>query len=248
VDVQGFWVAAILAAMFVGMGKGGVPVIAALAVPTLALFISPVAAAGLLLPVYVVSDLFGLWAYRENFDLRVLRIMLVAMPLGIGLGWATAHIVSDALVTIVVGSIGIVFAANMLLRRAIDGPQLQARLWPGLIWGGIAGFTSFVCHAGGPPYQVYTLPLRMPKATFAGTATIAFAYANAVKLIPYYALGQLSPGNLRIAAVLIVPSVVAVFMGYWLVRILPERVYARALVWALLILSIKLIWDGFHRV
>ena len=46
----------------VGSSKGGLPVIGMLAVPVFALTVSPVVAAGILLPVYVVSDMFGLWA------------------------------------------------------------------------------------------------------------------------------------------------------------------------------------------
>ena len=46
-----FWLAAVLAAALVGMAKGGLPVVGMLSVPVLALVISPVAAAGLLLPV-----------------------------------------------------------------------------------------------------------------------------------------------------------------------------------------------------
>ena len=75
-----FWWAAVVASVFVGMGKGGLPVIATLAVPTLALVISPVTAAGLLLPVYVVSDVFGLMAYRRSFDRRVLTNMSDRLP------------------------------------------------------------------------------------------------------------------------------------------------------------------------
>ncbi len=85
---------------------------------------------------------------------------------------------------------------------------------PGLFWGTITGFTSFVSHSGGPPYQVYTLPLGMPKAMFAGTSTIAFAYVNAIKLIPYWALGQINLGSLGIAVWLAVPASLAVFGGY----------------------------------
>jgi len=55
-----FWVAAVVAASLVGMGKGGVPIVGMLAVPVMALVMNPVAAAGMLLPVYVVSDMFGL--------------------------------------------------------------------------------------------------------------------------------------------------------------------------------------------
>ena len=69
-----FWSLATLAAVFVGLGKGGLPVVAALAVPSLALIMSPIAAAGLLLPVYIVSDVFALAAYRRDFNKQVLKI------------------------------------------------------------------------------------------------------------------------------------------------------------------------------
>jgi uncharacterized protein len=113
-----------------------------------------------------------------------------------------------------------------------------------MLWGGLAGFTSFVSHAGGPPYQVYVLPLRLEKAVFAGTATIAFAYVNMIKLIPYYALGQLSVSNLKAAAILAVPASFAVFAGVRLVKVIPEQLFFKLVTWALLAISIKLIWDG----
>jgi hypothetical protein len=86
----GFWVAAVVAASLVGMSKGGVPVVGMLGVPVMALVMNPVLAAGLLLPVYVVSDMFGLYAYRHAFDRRVLAIMLPGAMVGITVGWATA--------------------------------------------------------------------------------------------------------------------------------------------------------------
>jgi uncharacterized protein len=88
-----FWVAAVIAASVVGMGKGGLPLVGMLAVPIMALVMSPVMAAGLLLPVYVVSDMFGLYAYRQAFDRRVLAIVLSGALVGIGIGWATASLV-----------------------------------------------------------------------------------------------------------------------------------------------------------
>ena len=110
----------------------------------------------------------------------------------------------------------------------------------------VTGFTSFVSHAGAPPYQVYTLPLGMAKAVFAGTSTIAFAVINAVKLIPYYALGQLGLENLEMAAVLSVPAVIAVFAGVWAVKVMPEKLFFRLVTWALMLISLKLVWDGLH--
>ncbi len=109
----------------------------------------------------------------------------------------------------------------------------------------MSGFTSFVSHAGGPPYQVYVLPLGLEKTVFAGTTTILFAYVNAIKLVPYWALGQLSAENLRVAAVLTLPAVLAVFVGVRLVRILPTALFFRLVAWALLLVSLKLLWDAW---
>ena len=127
-----FWVVATLAAIFVGLGKGGVPGISAMAVPTLALVISPIAAAGLLLPVFIGSDVFGVIAYRKKFDRSVLKIMFVAMPIGVALGWATVDYVSEAVVTILIGLIGAVFALSSLIKPDLGGPAQPAKTGPGM--------------------------------------------------------------------------------------------------------------------
>lgn len=240
----GFWTAAVIASVCVGMGKGGLPVVAMLSVPVLSLYISPVAAAGLLLPIYVVSDMFGLWAYRRDFDGRVIIIVCAGATVGVALGWATASVVPERAVTALVGAIGAVFAVMYLLRRKGTAERRRAKVGPGLFWGGLAGFTSFVSHGGGPPYQVYTLPLGMPKAVFAGTTTITFAYVNAIKLLPYWALGQLGSANLHVAAWLAVPSALAVFLGVRLVRVLPEALFFKLVTWALLAVSLRLLWQA----
>ncbi|HMO08828.1 MAG TPA: sulfite exporter TauE/SafE family protein [Paracoccaceae bacterium] len=238
-----FWTLAVTSAVLVGMGKGGLPIVGMLGVPVLSLAISPVTAAGLLLPIYVLSDLFGIWAYRRAFDARVLSIVAAGMTLGVGFGWATASVVSERAVTGIVGAIGLVFALSLILRRG-EVPPRPARVAPGLFWGALTGFTSFVSHSGAPPYQVYTLPLGMTKAVFAGTSTLAFAYVNAIKLVPYWALGQLSPANLSVAVWLAVPAALAVFAGVRMVRWLPEATFFRIVTWALLAISLRLMWQA----
>jgi uncharacterized membrane protein YfcA len=237
-----FWTVAPIAAALVGLSKGGLPVVAMLSVPLLTLVMPPVAAAGLLLPVYVVSDMFGLYAYRHAFDRRVLAIMAPAATVGIALGWATAALVPESMVTGLIGLIGTIFAARLLLRRGTPRPARRAEVAPGAFWGILTGFTSFVSHAGAPPYQVYVLPLRLEKAVFAGTSTVLFTYVNAVKLIPYWALGTLTPADLRVAAILVIPASIAVFAGVWLVKILPEKLFFRLVTWALLAVSLRLLW------
>ena len=247
-DGTTFWLLAVTAAFFVGMSKGGLPMAGAVAVPILALSISPVTAAGLLLPVYVISDMFGLWAYRKEFNRRVLVIVGAGAVVGIGLGWVVAALATgadeDRWVTLLVGLIGLAFVVNRLIQHRKVTEAQPARVLPGLFWGSITGFTSFVSHSGGPPYQVYTLPLKMTRTVFAGTTTVAFAFINAVKLIPYYFLGQLSLQNLEIAAVLAIPAAAAVYFGVWLVKVMNEKVYFSLIYGMLFLLSLKLIWDG----
>ena len=249
-DGFAFWALAALASVLVGMGKGGLPVVGMLSVPVLALVpgISGVTAAGLLLPLYVVSDMFGLYAYRHAFDRRVLAIIIPAGTLGVALGYFTAAVVSEAWVTVLIGVIGVIFALNLLIRRQVIVQPKRAEVVPGVLWGVVTGFTSFVSHSGGPPYQVYTMPLGLTKAVFAGTSTIAFAYINAIKLIPYYMLGQINLASLEKVLVLMPIAAMSVFAGVRLVKWLPERLFFQLVTWALLLVSVKLMWDGYRGV
>ena len=183
-----FLLAAIPAAILVGLSKGGLPVVGMLGVPLLSLVISPVESAALLLPIYVITDMFGLYAYRHKFDRKNLMILIPAGIFGIFIGWATSSIVPEAAVTLLVGLIGIVFCLNNFFRRNHEMQAKPPKLGAGLFWGMVSGFTSFVSHSGAPPYQVFVLPQRLEKMVYAGTTTIMFAAINAVKLIPYWAL------------------------------------------------------------
>ena len=234
------WSLALISAVMVGLSKGGIPMAASISVPMLSVVMNPIEAAGLLLPVYIIADMFGLWAYRKHFDKRVLAIMIPATTLGIAIGWATAEIITERYVTLMVGVIGVVFALNALLRRRL-GERRTAKVVPGVFWGTIAGFTSFVSHSGAPPFQAYTLPLNLPKRVFAGTATVLFSYVNLAKLGPFIALGEVNLHSFGTAVLLAIPASASVFVGVWLVKRLPTEIFFKIVIWALLLISLKLI-------
>lgn len=214
-----------VAAFLVGLSKGGLALVGALGVPVLALVMSPVQAAAILLPVYVLSDMAGLWVYRRNFSRENLRILAPAAAAGIAIGWATASHVSDRGVALLVGLVGLSFCLNAWRSRHQVPEARPPELKRGIFWGTIMGFASFVSHFGGPAYQVYVLPQRLPKMVYAGTTTILFALINVLKLIPYWALGQLSAANLRSAGYLVVPALAGTLLGVRLVRVLPQSSY-----------------------
>lgn len=240
------WSLAVVAAFAVGLSKGGLAMVGIMSVPLMSLVMSPVQAAGLLLPIYVISDMGGLMAFRRNLDRRVLMLALPGAMAGIAVGWATAHIVPVWGVTLIVGVIGLGFALNALIRPALDAAPQQARGRSATIWGGLAGYTSFVSHAGAPLWQIYAQPLRLSPLVYAGTTTWFFAIGNLVKLIPYAALGQLSVASLATAAVLMPVSLAAVWIGLRLVRIIPAALFYRLITLGLLAVSLRLIWQGLR--
>ncbi|SDE10263.1 hypothetical protein SAMN05421538_10441 [Paracoccus isoporae] len=241
---QTSWVLAVIGALAVGMAKGGLSMVGMISVPLMSLTMSPVVAAGIMLPVYIVSDIGGLIAFRRSFNRAVLRSMLPGAVAGIGLGWATAHLVNDAAIMLIVGLIGLAFALNALIRPRMSGLR-RPSLGAGSFWGAITGYTSFVSHSGAPPYQVYAQPMGMDSRVYAGTTTIFFAIVNGVKLIPYAALGQLNPGNLAISALLCIPGVIGVVLGVRLLRVIPQALFYRIITVLLLLISARLLYAGF---
>jgi uncharacterized protein len=244
-----FWVLAAAAALLVGGSKGGVPGVGILAVPVLSQVISPVVAAGLLLPIFILSDIYGLWLYRRNYDAWNIKLIVAAATIGILIGWATAQYNSDALVKFIVGMIGLWYAADLYLksRRKVETAPRPADIPRGLFWGSLAGFTSFVAHAGGTPYQMFVLPQKLDKMTFAGTATITFAIINLLKLPPYWLLGQVNVGSLWTCAYLAPVALIGAWGGYRLTKILPEKTFFRWVEIALFLVSLKLIYDAISH-
>jgi uncharacterized protein len=243
-----FWGAAALATLLVGASKGGIPGIGILGVPILALAVSPVVAAGLLLPIYIISDVYGLWLYRKHYDVWNIKIMVAAAAIGILIGWMTAQYNSDALTKLLVGGIGLWYAGDLFIkaRRKIEFVPRTADVPRGLFWGSLAGFTSFVAHAGGTPFQMYVLPQQLDKMTYAGTATIAFALINWMKLPPYWLLGQVNLGSLKTGLILAPIALFGAWAGYYLTKSIPSTWFFRFVEIALFFVSLKLIYDGLR--
>ena len=240
-----FYAVAVPAILITGLAKGGfLGGLGGLAVPILSLVISPVQAAGIMLPILIAMDWIGLWAYRRDWDGRNLAVLLPAALIGVAIGYAMAAHVTDAHVRLIVGLVTLVFSLDYWLPlRPKTGPRGPS-LARGSFWGAIAGFTSFVSHTGGPPLSVYLLPQRLPNATYAATAVAFFTVVNLVKVPAYASLGQLGAGNLAISAGLMPLAVLAILAGVRLTRVLPQEPFYRIAYACLVPVSLKLIWDG----
>lgn len=241
----GFYLVAIPAVVVLGLSKGGFTGLSALAMPMLSLAISPVRAAAIILPVLIVQDWVSVWAFRRDFSARNLTILIPSSMIGIAAGWLLAARVSEDVVRLAVGVISIVFVVYMVARdrlglAAADRPGVPG----GVLWGSVAGFTSFISHAGGPPFQVYVMPQNLTPRVFAGTATMFFAAVNLIKVPPFFLLGQFSRENLATSSRLIPLAILSTFAGVWLVRrVSADRFYAIILIMTFA-MGAKLTWDA----
>ena len=132
-----------------------------------------------------------------------------------------------------------------LFSRASEEPQRKTAR-AALFWGTVSGFTSFLSQAGGPPFQVHVLPQRLPKLTLVGTTTIYFAIVNALKIGPYFALGQFSTNNFATSLVLLPLAVAANALGIWLVRVTPVELFYKIAYTLVFCVSSLLLWQGDH--
>lgn len=244
-----FWIIAVLAVFIVALSKSGlVGSLGLVAVPMLSLVMPARDAAGMMLPLLLVMDAIAVWTYRKDADWRILRIMLPGAAIGTLIGWAFWSVVSDAMVLLFVGIITMVFILDALLplRKKLEGLP-PSKPW-GAFWGGFAGFTSFISHTGGPPFQIYTLPQKLDPVRYSGTTAFFFAIVNSAKLIPYFFLGQLNVSNLSHAAILAPLAIVGVLVGVWLVRRISIKRFYQITYWLVFLLALKLIWDGVQGV
>jgi uncharacterized membrane protein YfcA len=242
-----FFAAAVPAVILVGLSKGGFGGgVGFLGVPLMALVIPPVQAAAILLPIMVVMDMVALWSWRGKWDRRTLAAMLPASLVGIGIGWLTASMITADAVRFIIGLVAISFVARWLWGLGRHGPSHAASPNPRLaaFWGVVSGFTSFVGHLGGPPFQMYVLPLRLDPRIFTGTSVIFFAVTNAVKLVPYAALGQLDAANMTSSLALAPLAPLATLAGAWLVRRMRPEIFYPFTYATMLLIALKLVHDG----
>jgi uncharacterized protein len=241
-----FYLLAVPAVLILGISKGGFGGgLGALAVPLVALVVSPVQAAAVLLPILCVMDIQGAWVYRGRWDSAQLRILIPAALVGIGIGTASFRHLDAQAIRLLIGTLAVGFTVHHWLGglrnlRAVRGiDPLRASFW-----GTVCGFASFIAHAAGPPLSIYLLPQRMHKTRFLATTVLFVLFLNYVKLVPYAWLGQFSAENLYTSLVLLPLAPLGMGLGIWMHRVVPEQLFYRICYLLLFLVGLKLLYDG----
>ncbi len=239
-----FYAVTIPAVLLLGISKSGFGAgFGSLAVPMMALAVSVPQAAAILMPVLLVMDVLGMAAFRKDFDLKLLKFLIPCGLVGIVIG-ALLFKVLDA--HTVAGLVG-VFTLLFLAQRVFFPPKVDSApppKWLGFILTAMAGFTSFIAHAGGPPINAYVIPMRLSPIKFTATMAFFFFVINLSKWIPYAWLGLLDMRNMATSLVLLPIAPIGVWVGVRLARRIGQVLFYRLLYLGMFLTGTKLVWDA----
>jgi len=156
----------------------------------------------------------------------------------------TASIVSDKIVGLLVGIIALLFVLQHVVLKQTKNSKisLETNTRAGHFWGLISGFTSFIAHAGGPPFQIYAMPLRLDPKVFTSSSVLIFSVLNFLKIGPYLALGRLNL-NLTWSALTLMPvAICATLLGAAIVKKMNAEIFYPIMYGFLTLIALRLIF------
>ncbi len=243
---MGVFAIGVFATLFAGVSKGGFGSGAAFAgASILALAVPPGQALGIMLPLLMLIDVVTLRPYWRQWSWPDARLLVLGGVPGVLLGAAFYRVADADLLRLLIGFISIGFVAWQVGARAgLIGALRPLPVWGGALAGLVAGFTSFVSHAGGPPAAVYLLSRKLTKTQFQATTVLVFWLVNIAKAVPYGFLGIFTAQTLLIDLALAPFAVVGAWLGVKAHQIVPERMFFSITYLLLCVTGAKLIWDA----
>ena len=250
-----FWFLAVLAVLAVSISKAGFGgAMGSLSVPILLFALPPKLAIGVLLPLFLVTDVWVVYLWRKMLDKRILLFMCAFGLIGEVVGWLLFDYLNDKLLTGLIGFISIVTALNYVWRRIKTGKKTSTEIATlvsrrifqrSAVWCGLSGISSFVSLSGGIPAQIFLLPHALARQAFVGTLSVYFFVINIAK-VPFYAeIGIFSEETFMVTIWLLIVIPLGVFIGKWLNTHMNDQIFYDISHFALLTMGSKLLFSVF---
>lgn len=249
-----FWLICFLSVMAVSISKSGFGgALGSLSTPILLFVLPPKLALGVLLPLFLITDVWVVYLWRKWMNRRFALIMCGFGMAGQLVGWLLFDYLNDRILTLLIGTVGIVIALDygrQLVWPSGDTSEdvarrMMGRIWQrGFGWCGLSGLASFVSLSGGIPAQIFLLPHGLARQAFVGTMSIYFFAINVAKLPFYGDLGLFSRDTMMVSAFLLPLIPIGVFCGRYLNRVMSDRIFYHFSYSVLFAMSVKLIYDA----
>lgn len=221
------WLLFAACAIFVGMSKVGVPGVSLIVVPTLAIIFGGKASTGILLPMLMMADLFGVGYYHRHAEWKYLWKLLPWAFAGVGIALWIGQIVNDKWFKNIIAILVFVCIALMLLKdRNKDKNLFPDTWWFAAAMGILGGFATMIGNVAGPIFAIYLLAMHLPKNAFIGTGAWFFLIINFTKFPLHIFIWKTINWNTLTLDVLLLPGIAAgAFLGVWLVKKFSDKLY-----------------------
>ncbi|UXX79129.1 sulfite exporter TauE/SafE family protein [Reichenbachiella carrageenanivorans] len=175
----------LLTGLLIGMSKTGVHGMNMIAVPLLAATFGGKESSGLMLPMLIMADVFGVAYYHRHAEWKYLVKLFPWAIVGVLLGTWTGNYIDDQLFRTIMGVIIFASLAIMIWLEKVSKDKIPDYWWFAMLLGIAAGFTTMVGNLAGSAMALYLLSMRLPKNEFIGTAAWFFMAINWFK-VPFH--------------------------------------------------------------
>jgi uncharacterized membrane protein YfcA len=217
------WAVVVLVALLVGFAKTALGGLGMVAAALMALVIPAKDSTGAVLLLLITGDVVAIWAYRRHADFRVIGRLLAPVLCGVALGAVFLTSVGDDAVR---RTIGAILLALLVLNLWRDRLRTDTRLAT-VGYGGLAGFTTMVANAGGPPMSLYLLGSHFEKWRFLGTTAWFFFTVNVIKLPVAVGVGIVGTDTVALWAVLAPVVLIGTWIGRRVIGRIDQRLFER---------------------
>lgn len=212
--------------LLVGMAKTGVQGAGMIAVPILALIFGARESTGVLLPILVFADFFGVYYFHQHANWRLLRRLLPYAIVGVILGTIIGEVISDLIFTQVMVVTIALCVVIMVWRELSKELAVPSSSWFGAGFGVAGGFTTMVGNLAGPVMALYLLAMRLPKNELIGTGAWFFLVVNLIKVPFHIWVWETIDTNTVLLDLCLLPAIaIGAVIGVKIVALIPEKTY-----------------------
>ena len=208
------WIVLLAAGLITGFSKFSVGGMGLLILPVIMIAFPGPQALGIILPMYLITDLFAVISYRKNVNWSILIKILPLCFVGIAVGSWLLSLLSISEFNLI---LSILIVGMLVLGIVLDNTQSNIMRHPisTYLSGFIGGVVSMIANAAGPIFSLYFLEQKLDKKSYVSTRSWAFMFINLAKVIPLYALGLFNMESTLISLQTIPGLVIGAAIGYW---------------------------------
>lgn len=231
------WLIIIVAILLFAISKGGfMGSFGMLSVPLMSLVISPTLAAALLLPLLICADMVNFTIWRKQMPQGQIIPLCIYATIGVVAATIVARYLSEDILRLIIGIISIIFALNGLFNKG----RFSLNFWGRGAAGATSGFTSYMAHAGGPPFIIWAFNQTFTVTQIQALSAIYFTYVNLIK-VPGYVINGFFTKEALLISLYVVPIVpIGVLLGRYLHHKVKGQSFYIIVYIGLLIAGIKL--------